>query len=122
MLVSRTGIDTLAMYLASLRKIVDLDVATTLPAHGVTIPRGSDRAHQIILHHRRRLDEIERLTSARSMTGWELMRTLFRPNLNVFQQRLAFGETLAHAHHLVVTGVISEEVIDGVHRYRAFAT
>ncbi|MDH3499482.1 MAG: MBL fold metallo-hydrolase [Acidimicrobiia bacterium] len=118
-LVSLNGTDTLAQYMSSLRRVMDLDVHTTLPAHGDTIPRGSDRARQILLHHRRRLDEIIDLTASRPMSGWALMQALFRPHMDVFHQRLAFGETMAHAEHLAATGRLMPSDPDGVVVFRA---
>ncbi len=118
-LVSSDGSDALAEYLGSLRRIIELDARTTLPAHGPVIPRGSDRARQILLHHRRRLDEILHLTSEQQMSGWALTRAMFRPNLDVFHQRLAFGEILAHTQHLLATGRLAELEVDGIVTYRA---
>ena len=118
-LVAADGSDTLADYLHSLQRVVDGNFGATLPAHGVAMQRGADRARQIILHHRRRLDEVLDLTDGTARSGWELMRSMFRPNLDTFQQRLAFGETLAHARHLLERGMLEEIDDDGVVRYAA---
>lgn len=108
-MVGNEGEDTLADYLESLQRIVDLHARVTLPAHGPVIERGAERAHQIILHHRRRLDEVIDAVAAGVTTAWAIMKRLFRPNLDPFQQRLAFGETLAHAVHLVNTGELAQD-------------
>jgi glyoxylase-like metal-dependent hydrolase (beta-lactamase superfamily II) len=118
-LVAADGSDALADYLHSLERVVDGDFGATLPAHGVTIPRGADRARQIILHHRRRLDEVTDLTASEPRSGWELMRAMFRPHLDTFQQRLAFGETLAHTRYLLGRGLLEEIDDGGVIRYRS---
>jgi glyoxylase-like metal-dependent hydrolase (beta-lactamase superfamily II) len=47
--------DQLATCTESLRRIADLDIGLTYPAHGTVIERGSLRARQIILHHETRL-------------------------------------------------------------------
>ncbi len=117
-MVGAEGEDTLADYLTSLQRIVDLRARVTLPAHGRVIERGADRAHQIILHHRRRLDEVIDAVTAGLSTGWAIMKKLFRPNLDPFQQRLAFGETLAHAEHLVNTGELTKDESSEIVRYR----
>ena len=92
--------DHLGDYLHSIDRIVDLDTTLTHPAHGVEIERGSERAHQITLHHRRRLDDmLDHLTTG-PHSAWQVMESTFRPNLSFLQQRLAIQETLAHLEHL----------------------
>ncbi len=118
-LVSSDGSDVLAQYFESLRRIIELEARTTLPAHGPVIPRGSERARQILLHHRRRLDDILHLTARQPMSGWALMQAMFRPNLDVFHQRLAFGEVLAHTQHLLATGRLTELEVDEIVTYRS---
>lgn len=92
--------DHLGDYLASIERIVRLETSLTHPAHGTEIERGSERAHQISLHHDRRLEDmIDHLTTGPD-TAWHVMETTFRPNLSFLQQRLAIQETLAHLEHL----------------------
>ncbi len=109
--------DHLGEYLASLGRIAALDVETTYPGHGPIIERGSVRAHQILLHHQRRLEAmLEVLTEPR--TPWEVMRSVFRPNLSSLEERLAFQETMAHLEHLRKDGRVERERLHDVWIYR----
>lgn len=92
--------DHLGDYLNSIERIVDLDLTLTHPAHGVEIERGSERAHQIALHHRRRLQDMLDHLAGGPQSAWQVMESVFRPNLSFLQQRLAIQETLAHLEHL----------------------
>ncbi len=106
-LYDEQGSDQLGKYLGSLERIERLDQALTMPAHGPAMERGSARARQIALHHERRLGAIiHELRSHGELTAWEVMLALFRPHLEVFEQRLAFSETLAHMEHLKIAGEI----------------
>ncbi len=114
-----TGEDTdhLDAYLVSLTRIISLDAGATYPGHGPTIERGSVRAHQILLHHQRRLDAmLEVLTEPR--TPWEVMQSVFRPNLSSLEERLAFQETMAHLEHLRNGGHVERDVLEGSRVYR----
>ena len=93
--------DRLGTYTSSLQRIEDLGLGLTYPAHGTVIERGSLRARQIILHHERRLGGIVQELRHGPKTAWEILEAIFRPNLLVFEKRLAFSETMAHLAHLV---------------------
>ena len=109
--------DHLGTYLASLGRITALDARETYPGHGPTIERGSARAHQILLHHQRRLDTmVEVLQQPR--TPWQVMQSVFRPNLSSLEERLAFQETMAHLEHLRKIGRIERTAVDGFRAYR----
>ena len=92
--------DRLGTYTTSLRRIEDLAIGLTYPAHGAIVERGSLRARQIILHHERRLGGITQELRHGPATAWEIMEAIFRPNLLPFEKRLAFSETMAHMSHL----------------------
>ena len=92
--------DRLATYTSSLQRIEGLGVGLTYPAHGTVIERGSIRARQIILHHERRLGGIVQELRYGPKTAWDILEAIFRPNLLVFEKRLAFSETMAHLAHL----------------------
>ena len=92
--------DRLGVYTESLQRIEDLGFGLTYPAHGTVIERGSTRARQIILHHERRLGGITQELRHGPKTAWDILEAIFRPNLLVFEKRLAFAETLAHLDHL----------------------
>lgn len=109
--------DHLAAYLASLDRIVELDARDTFPGHGPTIERGSARAHQIRLHHQRRLDTTLGVLAERPRTPWDVTQTVFRPNLSPLEERLAFQETMAHLEHLRRQGRVKRNLVDGVWWY-----
>jgi glyoxylase-like metal-dependent hydrolase (beta-lactamase superfamily II) len=110
--------DPLGAYLASLEKLLGLDLRVTYPAHGTLIDRGDERARQILLHHDRRLLDMAELVRSRDSTAWEVMVRSFRPNLTPIEARLAFLETVSHLEHLTVSGRLSNERRDGVVVYR----
>lgn len=92
--------DRLGTYTTALRRIEDLGLGLTYPAHGSIVERGSLRARQIILHHERRLGGITQELRRGPATAWDIMEAIFRPNLLAFEKRLAFSETMAHMAHL----------------------
>ncbi len=110
--------DNLGTYLRSLQRVEDIDPPLTLPAHLQHIERGAARAHQIRLHHRRRLDGMLAELDAGRSTAWEVMEAVFRPNLPPMHTRLAFQETLAHLEHLRVEGRVDQHDAGGTLTYR----
>lgn len=110
--------DVLGDYLASLRRLLDVPIGLTYPAHGGIIERGGARVDQILLHHARRLDQMRQAALSVSLTAWSLVGTVFRPNLSPIDQRLALRETVAHLEHLRLAGRLDSEARDGVVWYR----
>jgi len=92
--------DPLGTYIQSLARIEEMGIATTYPAHGSILDRGSLRARQIILHHERRLGAMAHAVRQRPKTAWQLVGEIFRPHLDPLQERMAFAETLAHLEYL----------------------
>ncbi len=115
---SPTDPDNLGTYLRSLQRVEEIDPPLTLPAHLQHIERGAARAHQIRLHHRRRLDGMVAELEAGRSTAWEVMEAVFRPNLPPLHTRLAFQETLAHLEHLRVEGRVEQYESAGTLSYR----
>ena len=112
------GTDNLGTYLASLKRVEAIDPPVTYPAHGVTIERGKERAHQIGLHHQRRLEGIIEMLED-GTTAWQVMLGIFRPHLPPMHQRLAFGETMSHLEHLRSRGSVERIDKGGTFVYRA---
>lgn len=110
--------DVLGDYLSSLRRLQDLRIGLTYPAHGTIIEHGGERAGQIILHHQRRLRQMQDRAQHAPLTAWELMGAVFRPHLTPIQQRLALRETVSHLEHLRLRGRLAGEDRDGVLWYR----
>lgn len=106
-------VDPLGDYLSSLRRLLELEIGITYPAHGSLIGRGDERARQILLHHDRRLGDMADLVRVSDTNAWEVMLASFRPNLSPLQARLAFLETVSHLEHLRLTGRIGGAERDG---------
>ena len=108
----QSGADPLDDYLQSLDRIKGLDVDLVLPAHGDPFPEPRDRIAAIKQHHEERKTALVKLTSDSPRTGWDLAGQLFQGirDRNVFQQRLALQETLAHCQSLAVEGRLRKQV------------
>jgi glyoxylase-like metal-dependent hydrolase (beta-lactamase superfamily II) len=117
----QSGADPLDDYLASLEEIERLDVDLVLPAHGDPFTDHRGRAQVIKQHHRDRKAALVALASGHARSGWELAGELFHGirDRNVFQQRLALQETLAHCQSLAVDGELLKLVTDGQVAWRA---
>lgn len=109
--------DVLGQYLASLDRLLGLDIGTTYPAHGALMEHGEERIRQLIVHHDRRLHDMADLVHLGDTTAFEVMLQSFRPNLEPVQARLAFLETLAHLEHLRETGRVQRREHDGIIHY-----
>lgn len=111
--------DPLGDYLDSLQRLTSLGIGLTYPAHGTLIDRGDERAHQILLHHDRRLRDMTDLVKHADSTAWSVMTQSFRPNLDPVGARLAFLETVSHLEHLRIEGRVDARERDGTTVYRA---
>lgn len=110
--------DPLGDYLQSLDRLIGMGLGVTYPAHGTLIDRGDERAHQILLHHDRRLRDMADLVREGDTTAWTVMTRSFRPNLDPVSARLAFLETVSHLEHLRIAGKIRLQDRDGRALYR----
>jgi glyoxylase-like metal-dependent hydrolase (beta-lactamase superfamily II) len=110
--------DALGDYLHSLRRLLEIPIGLTYPAHGGIIERGSARVEQILLHHDRRLDEMWTRARGEALTAWRMMNAVFRPHLSLIEQRLALRETVAHLEHLRLHERLRAEDREGVLWYR----
>src|SRR4051812_40882489 len=96
--------DPLADYQASLRRTIELAPTLALPGHGDPVTDPVTRAHEILGHHVRRLDETAAALSAEPRNANEVSLTLFGSNLDASGRRFALAETLAHLERLVREG------------------
>jgi glyoxylase-like metal-dependent hydrolase (beta-lactamase superfamily II) len=99
-MVDDEGSDVLGQYLASLQRLIELEVGLTYPAHGGIVEHGARRAEQISLHHERRLSGMLDVVAIAPHTAWDVMLESYRPNLSSIEQRLALRETVSHLEHL----------------------
>jgi len=108
----QSGADPLDDYLASLDRVRRLDVDLVLPAHGDPFRDHRGRIDDIVRHHVERKALLVDLARDGSRSGWQLAGELFHGirDRNVFQQRLALQETLAHCQSLAVEGRLRKEV------------
>lgn len=106
-MIDDDGVDVLGLYMDSLKRIADLDVGLTYPAHGGIVEHGARRAEQILLHHDRRLDGMLEVVTTRPHTGWEVMSESYRPHLSATDQRLALRETVSHLEHLRTKSLVT---------------
>ncbi len=108
----QSGADPLDDYIASLERIRRLEVGTVLPAHGDPFRDHRARIGVIVGHHQERKAALVELTRDGAKSGWQLAAGLFQGIMqrNVFQQRLALQETLAHCQSLAVEGRLRKRV------------
>jgi glyoxylase-like metal-dependent hydrolase (beta-lactamase superfamily II) len=108
----QSGADPLDDYIASLERIRRLEVDTVLPAHGDPFRDHHARIGVIVRHHDERKAALVELARDGAKSGWELAAGLFQGIMqrNVFQQRLALQETLAHCQSLAVEGRLRKRV------------
>ncbi len=108
----QSGADPLDDYLASLARIRRLDVDLVLPAHGDPFRNHRERIAAITQHHDERKATLVNLAGDGAKSGWQLAGELFHGVMerNVFQQRLALQETLAHCQSLAVEGRLRKQV------------
>jgi glyoxylase-like metal-dependent hydrolase (beta-lactamase superfamily II) len=96
--------DPLGDYLASLERTAALDLRIVFPGHGEPIENPSERAREIIEHHRERLDVVAATLGAEPRTGYEVSLDVFPADRGPTHRRFAVAETLSHLEHLVVQG------------------
>ena len=89
-------------YLGSLRKVRDLDVVEVLPAHEYRFDDLACRIDEMLDHHERRLEEIER--AAAGTTTWDIARTISWSRgwdgTEGIVRQTALSETFTHLRHL----------------------
>ncbi len=117
----QSGADPLDDYLDSLDRIDRLEVDLVLPAHGDPFRGQRERIAGIKEHHEQRKIALVKLAAREASTGWQLAGALFSGirDRNVFQQRLALQETLAHCQSLAMEGRLHKRVERGLVTWRA---
>ena len=93
--------DPLGDYLDSLRRTIELAPRLALPGHGEPIEDPVGRAHELIEHHRERLETAEAALTDTPRSGYELSYDLFGADLKPIARRFAVAETLSHLERLV---------------------
>ncbi len=116
------GPDPLGAYLASLRRLLEMDEpAEVLPAHKWRFVGLRERIEEILAHHDARLAEVERIIGAAGEVSlWELTASMSwsRPWDQVGRMQLSAAyEAEAHVRYLQRQGVV-QAVGTGRRRYR----
>ncbi len=93
--------DPLGDFLDSLRRTIELAPRLALPGHGDPIEDPVARAHELIEHHRERLEAAEAALTEAPRSGYELSFDLFGADLKPAARRFAVAETLSHLERLV---------------------
>ena len=96
--------DPLGDFLASLERTIELQPTLALPGHEEPIDDPLGRAHELIAHHRERLEVTAGALSAEPATGYEVSYPLFGNDLKPSARRFAVAETLSHLERLVLEG------------------
>jgi glyoxylase-like metal-dependent hydrolase (beta-lactamase superfamily II) len=96
--------DPLGDYLESLERTAALALRLALPGHGEPIDDPSDRAHELIAHHRRRLEHTHTALDGTPRTGYEVSFALFAALESAAARRFGVAETLSHLERLVREG------------------
>jgi glyoxylase-like metal-dependent hydrolase (beta-lactamase superfamily II) len=96
--------DPLGDYLASLERTVELAPRVVYPGHGEPLRNAAERAHELIAHHRKRLDVTEAALSRELQTAYDVSLAVFGAELGPTQRRFAVAETLSHLERLVREG------------------
>lgn len=95
-------------YMESLKKIAELDIERTFPAHGKVIENVHKRIEQILVHHEERLNDMAHLVKE-GKTAYQVANEAFNHReLNAHQWRFALAETLAHLEYLYIAGRIEK--------------
>ncbi len=93
--------DPLGDFLEALRHTIALAPTLALPGHGDPIEDPVVRAHELIEHHRERLEVAEAALTEVPRTGYELSYDLFGAQLKPVSRRFAVAEALSHLERLV---------------------
>jgi glyoxylase-like metal-dependent hydrolase (beta-lactamase superfamily II) len=111
-------------YLASLQALLELPDHTLLPAHGPVTDSVHRRVHEILEHHRVRLDQTAAAVQAGAGSAAEVARRLRWTRrqrafaaLTPFDRVLAINETGAHLDALVLRGELTRHESESACRY-----
>ncbi len=112
--------DALRSYMASLDKVIGLDVTRVLPAHRKTWHNHRERIDELKKHHRHRLDECIAALQEGDMTAYEVAPYITWKieysdweQFPIAQKFFAVGETVAHLHYLENDGVLKRYTEEG---------
>lgn len=107
-------------YLDSFARFDRLGDYTVYPAHGIPYAALPDRIHQLVLHHRERLQGVwdRVVATAEGTCSADIVAHFWGDRLNAHETRFALVEIAAHLEYLRLAGDLSTTLEDGVIRYR----
>lgn len=111
--------DPLGDYLDSLARIDDLAPRIAFAGHGPPIKDPPARAHELIEHHRDRLEATGAALDGTPRTAYDVSLALFPDPLPRGLRRFAMAETRAHLEYLVLRDRAQRVVGDGLTAYAA---
>jgi len=112
------GTDPLGKFVGSLERVGALGSLVGLGGHGDPMPDTSERAAQLVGHHRARLGRVAGTLTGEPRTAFDLSQEALGPRNKVFARWLAMSQTLAYLEHLVATGRAEEVELDGSTAFR----
>jgi glyoxylase-like metal-dependent hydrolase (beta-lactamase superfamily II) len=107
------GTDPLGRFVESLERVRDLGPIRGLPGHGSPVADLSERADQLVRHHRSRIEHVARELLPEPRSAFDLSGLVLGPRPKVFMRWLAMSQTLAYLEHLVHTGRAESVPIEG---------
>jgi len=103
-------------YLASLKKIYDLDIELVLPGHRSLFKHCKERIRELEHHHERRAEEILSILSKGSQTAYQVASQMSWDVsydswdlFPIIQKWFASGEAIAHLKYLEERGMVQKE-------------
>lgn len=110
-------------YIASLRRLEEIDVDDVLPAHEYSFKDLKARLREIEEHHEQRLDEMMQVIGHSPRTAYEVASkvkwvTGDFSTFSSWMQRAALGETIAHLDYLVLEERLAKYMDEGIQYYK----
>ena len=109
-------------YLASLKRLMPLEVEQVLPAHEYSFTDLQGRLTEIVEHHDQRLDEMLAIVGDDGATGYDVASGIVWTtgtfdSFSHWTRRAAISETLAHLEYMVYQGRLHQTKENGIIRY-----
>ena len=111
------GRDCLAEYLASLQKLIPLEIDKIFPSHGKPFSGHVDWIEKTTAHHAARCEQIAHALEAKPLSAHELVPALWNRRLSPFNYHFALSEVLAHLEYMSRQGRIAKTDDEGVPRW-----
>ena len=115
---ARTAGNPLGQYLASLDRLLPLEIDALLPSHGHVFRGHREWIAATAEHHRQRCERMRATLDAAPRTAHEVALAEWRNHLSPLNQRFAVAEALAHLEYLRQQGRVATVRTDGLLRWR----